>query len=772
MGQTALTVLAPLKLPRPETTGGAPTPEHVARVRDMIRDKKVDAAKLGRALDRARRERQAADCDDAPRSPQVAAKTPESELFALLSERVVHYMSFFIVDDPQDPSWAYVGLEVISDLHVCRVRRLLRKLAADCLTKLFTGCEDFDPNALVGFLRRKRKCAEAFYVAYPGRTVKQIHAESRLRHDLRRDFLKLSQDAALDRTLTTQSDPTSPRKRGGDSAPLLAPSSASIRWEYLRKQYEHKQYREDDLVQCTRPWYVRWSLVKGGARERLRFWASWLLTLAAVGALILGAVVSWHVPAGVLAWHGFCGPRTETNAFWDRWPATAVIAAGVVALVLWIVVFFWLHFGPKKLTAAGFWTAARSALVAWTTVSLEVVLALGAIALVIHSGVCVAHMRVDATLILALVGGTGLMMHRLGVSPAFSAAFWLSILDIAWTLHLRDPQSFPPATLACALETGVIGLWGLVVLVLTASSFFVTDGLFGIFLGIFLVVVPTLVLSFLEPEVARRLAKYLQDCHLPIWPPIAFVAEARALPRVVTFLLTSFFIAAVACIRFACCVYQVRRAEDDENAHAQADPVPSVPQLDELTKNEDRTLQNHLIVSAKVKTDHRRIRTLRRVLRAVGLLARVYFVRGDLGFIQTIHFAQFLILDKPNPKRLILLSNYDGGYASYLGEFSDVTGLTAVFSNCQGFPAAFGLVLDGGRDEQRFVQFGRLNGLPSLGWYSAYPRLTVQDIDTATTIREALRRRIDNPSTLCGQLREHYCEPLLEAECDTLLRKL
>jgi hypothetical protein len=225
-------------------------------------------------------------------------------------------------------------------------------------------------------------------------------------------------------------------------------------------------------------------------------------------------------------------------------------------------------------------------------------------------------------------------------------------------------------------------------------------------------------------------------------------------------------------VRLAHWLWSVRRLEETENSLGRIPPVPTIRHLNEVEAREDRTLQNHLVVLSRLKDGPLRIRTLRRVLRGVSLLVKVYFNRGDLGGIRTIHFAQFTILEDVEPKRLLFLSNYDSAFGSYLQEFNQVLGVTAVWSNCVGFPPAFGLVGGGASDEQPFKQFGRRDQVPTLGWYSAYPRLFIRDIEVATETREDLSRPLDDPSTWWGRMRARFGRPLYESDCDAALQKL
>jgi hypothetical protein len=159
---------------------------------------------------------------------------------------------------------------------------------------------------------------------------------------------------------------------------------------------------------------------------------------------------------------------------------------------------------------------------------------------------------------------------------------------------------------------------------------------------------------------------------------------------------------------------------------------------------EDRQLQNHLTSVIEIKPGCFRLMTLKVVLFGISLVARLVATKGDLSGIVTIHFARWVIL--PDKKRLLFMSNYDGSWENYLGEFIDHAsdGLTAVWANTQldkdrGFPDTKWLFLQGGsRDEQRFKAFARNSQLAELIWYSAYPDLSVKNVANNRSIHEGL----------------------------------
>lgn len=165
--------------------------------------------------------------------------------------------------------------------------------------------------------------------------------------------------------------------------------------------------------------------------------------------------------------------------------------------------------------------------------------------------------------------------------------------------------------------------------------------------------------------------------------------------------------------------------------------------VSEIQDVEDRQLQNHLTSVVEIKPGYFRLITLQVVLFSVNLVAKLVSTKGDLGGIVTIHFARWVIL--PDKKRLLFMSNYDGSWENYLGEFIDhaSNGLTAVWSNTQlgkdrGFPNTQYLIKGGSRDEQGFKTFARNSQLAELIWYSAYPDLSVKNVANNRRIHEGL----------------------------------
>ncbi len=138
--------------------------------------------------------------------------------------------------------------------------------------------------------------------------------------------------------------------------------------------------------------------------------------------------------------------------------------------------------------------------------------------------------------------------------------------------------------------------------------------------------------------------------------------------------------------------------------------------------------QNHLISITDIKPGRLRNITLRVILWVIGLAHKLVQNKGSLGGLTTIHFARWVIIDKG--RRLLFLSNYDGDWGQYLSDFIDgpVVGLTAIWSNTQGFPRTKWLTQYGANDEQRFKAYARNSQLPSIHWYTRYPDLSVKNV--------------------------------------------
>jgi hypothetical protein len=160
-------------------------------------------------------------------------------------------------------------------------------------------------------------------------------------------------------------------------------------------------------------------------------------------------------------------------------------------------------------------------------------------------------------------------------------------------------------------------------------------------------------------------------------------------------------------------------------------------------------LQNHLASITRVKPGLVRAWSLRATLFAINLLSRFWFNVGELGDIPTILSARWVLID--GGRRLLFLDNYGGAWESYLNEFIDmaaVKGLNAIWSNtfveadgkCCSFPETRFYFWQGAQTERPFKAYVRESQIETIAWYSAYPTLSVVNINTSTAIRQSLSK--------------------------------
>ncbi len=172
--------------------------------------------------------------------------------------------------------------------------------------------------------------------------------------------------------------------------------------------------------------------------------------------------------------------------------------------------------------------------------------------------------------------------------------------------------------------------------------------------------------------------------------------------------------------------------------------------VDEVQEGEDKigVAQNHLSSVIPVKPGILRASLLPVVLYVLNLVARIDATHGNLGGIPSIHFAHWSLID--GGRHLVFVSNYDGSWESYLGDFIDkaAKGLTAVWSNTEKFPRTTLLAFKGATDGPRFRQWARASQCRTDAWYDAYPSASMSIIDTNSTIRENLFAKLDAAQTV------------------------
>ena len=130
--------------------------------------------------------------------------------------------------------------------------------------------------------------------------------------------------------------------------------------------------------------------------------------------------------------------------------------------------------------------------------------------------------------------------------------------------------------------------------------------------------------------------------------------------------------------------------------------------------------QNQLTVLAPVQPG--RLLRLKLALFLGRFMARYGYPPGELTGVFTIHSLHWVIID--HGKYGIVMSNYDGSWENYLGDFADKMsyGLDALFNNCADYPP-------GGLNRiEAWGEWIRTAQLVVPLYYSAYPRETALHI--------------------------------------------
>jgi hypothetical protein len=150
------------------------------------------------------------------------------------------------------------------------------------------------------------------------------------------------------------------------------------------------------------------------------------------------------------------------------------------------------------------------------------------------------------------------------------------------------------------------------------------------------------------------------------------------------------------------------------------DEIPSAQDDLSPTFREDVVTQNQLTLITVVRDGQ--ADRVRAVMAAIDSYAKRLAAPGSLIGISTIHFVRWLVID--DGRRLMMISDYDGSWESYIDEFAELilSGLDAIWETSYGYPP------DGARDLPAFKRFLRSHQVPSEVFYSAYPEETVLNI--------------------------------------------
>jgi deferrochelatase/peroxidase EfeB len=178
------------------------------------------------------------------------------------------------------------------------------------------------------------------------------------------------------------------------------------------------------------------------------------------------------------------------------------------------------------------------------------------------------------------------------------------------------------------------------------------------------------------------------------------------------------------------------------------DETPKADAVRDIMLHENHTgaVQNHLASVSRIKPGRLRIPYIPRFRHIVLRLAfivvgagRFVCAPGFLGKNGVIHFARWMRI--PRTDQLLFWSNYSGTWPSYVGDFiaDSPSGVTAIWSNCVGFPRSESLFSKGAAtDRDRLVRWARRQQHPTRFWYSAYPDLTPARIRINAAIRQGI----------------------------------
>jgi len=169
-------------------------------------------------------------------------------------------------------------------------------------------------------------------------------------------------------------------------------------------------------------------------------------------------------------------------------------------------------------------------------------------------------------------------------------------------------------------------------------------------------------------------------------------------------------------------------------------PNPPDHPVDDRVYLEPACAENHLTTLVKIKPGRRLL--LKILLGIYWVLGKTVFLLGAIGSIRTVHFARWLLID--GDQRLLFLSNHDGSWSSYLGDFSDQGwGVTSIWGHTEGFPPAKWVFWGGCRNIDSYAKWSRQHNLYAQVWYSAYSDSTIlnlrRDLDLRDSLAEAIR---------------------------------
>ncbi|MBX7541229.1 hypothetical protein [Qipengyuania sphaerica] len=180
---------------------------------------------------------------------------------------------------------------------------------------------------------------------------------------------------------------------------------------------------------------------------------------------------------------------------------------------------------------------------------------------------------------------------------------------------------------------------------------------------------------------------------------------------------------------------------DSSQEAPQTDPV----MLRQMVELEDWIPQNHMasVVSLRPNIPRRLVAYVGTLLIHLALRAAVR--DGYLGSMRTIHCAHWAFIN--NGSRMLFLSNFDLSWEAYFDDFIEKAheGVTAIWGGSVGFPPTTMLIEDGAAHGRAFKRWARHSMSPTRFWVSAYPDLTVDQIERNNRIANGLCARRLSP---------------------------
>lgn len=186
-------------------------------------------------------------------------------------------------------------------------------------------------------------------------------------------------------------------------------------------------------------------------------------------------------------------------------------------------------------------------------------------------------------------------------------------------------------------------------------------------------------------------------------------------------------------------IWWLRKLElrDCSQYKAQIDPA----KVADIMQHEDWVSQNHMGSIVNIRPGVLRTLIVKFGHRGLGLLLRWKATDGYLGSMRTVHFAHWAFLN--NNSRLLFFSNYDQSWGSYLDDFIEKAhvGLTLAWGCGVGFPPTRFLIYDGASHGRLFKNWALASRTVSRFWVSAYPNLSVDQIERNYRIAKGLRQQ-------------------------------